>query len=253
MCQRNQLLAAGPLQLFIFTPQRCSIYQVSPVLTIEKTQDLSGVEGIVNCSRRFLQSVTTAWLVSDALARLLARVREVSCALAGSVVLVLHPTARWRFAGFLVMAFSPGAQALHPGCKALFKLMIHFEITQVKQSRKAWSFTVAKISILGAREGEKAHGRNEPRDRRCQDPSRSNNRSAPCPLYPSSPDTSGKCTSCTFFFMDSYGPKYLLASAENGVCFLTNVTGKHVKITWPVTLWVAGEGNLTSLRLFYWA
>lgn len=41
MCQRNQLLAAGPLQLYIFTLRRCYIYQLSPILTIQKTQDLS--------------------------------------------------------------------------------------------------------------------------------------------------------------------------------------------------------------------
>lgn len=39
MCHRNQLLAAGPLQLFVFTPLRCSIYQLLPALRAGKAQN----------------------------------------------------------------------------------------------------------------------------------------------------------------------------------------------------------------------
>lgn len=153
--------------LHIYSLEMLYLPTISHLNYIEDTRPTC-IEGIVNRSRRCLQYVTTTRLVSKALAHLPAHVREVSCMLAASVVFVLHPTVRWRLAGFSAVARSPGAWAwaVRAGCKALCKLTFWNHLSEIWWKGVEFYDGQSKYSECTGRRKSPGRG-DQRRDRRC--------------------------------------------------------------------------------------
>lgn len=165
----------------------------------ESTGPISA-EGIVNCSRWFLQ-LTTAY---DQSVKHLC-IFLVSCRLVEMWTLFCSPGCRGGLLGFQSrsISMSPPWQPwrvileslkwnMAERCGVLWWPKEVFWVHKKEKELRA-GMTISVRVHLNSRLG-------------CF---RSNNHSAPCPPYPSPSDNSGKCT-CFTLFLNSFGPKYWL-------------------------------------------